>query len=149
MKRELGLADLIVIPQEPDDPIGHSDGMVSWLGERSVLVNDYSKVSGTFRRRLHRSLARHQVDLVELAVRAPVWRAGGDADGGAEPVELPQGSRPGDRPRLRDEGGRAGAGNSETSTRGYAVEAVECRELAEEGGSIHCVTWQVQLAESP
>ncbi len=66
LKKDLGLAELIVIPQEPDDPIGHSDGMVSWLGERSILVNDYSTVCGAFRRRIRRSLNRHQVDLVEL-----------------------------------------------------------------------------------
>jgi agmatine/peptidylarginine deiminase len=28
---------------------------------------------------------------------------------------------------------------------GIVVEAVECRELAEEGGSLHCVTWHAQL----
>ena len=32
---------------------------------------------------------------------------------------------------------------------GLAVDAVDCRDLAEEGGSIHCVTWQARVAESP
>ena len=69
LRNDLGLAELIVVPGEPDDPIGHSDGMVCWLGERSVLINDYSKASESFRRRIHCSLRRHQVDLVELPYR--------------------------------------------------------------------------------
>ena len=75
LKDELGLAELIVVPTEPQDPIGHSDGMVCWLGERSLLVNDYSTISGSYRRRIHESLGKHHVDLVELPYRPPARRA--------------------------------------------------------------------------
>jgi agmatine/peptidylarginine deiminase len=31
---------------------------------------------------------------------------------------------------------------------GFAMEAVECRKVAEEGELLHCVTWQARLNES-
>jgi agmatine/peptidylarginine deiminase len=35
-------ADIIVIPQEPGDILGHSDGMVAWIpGRKAVFVNDF------------------------------------------------------------------------------------------------------------
>ncbi|CAN5880196.1 hypothetical protein BH23PLA1_BH23PLA1_39060 [soil metagenome] len=62
----LGLAELIVVPQESQDRIGHADGMVCWLGERTVLINDYSSVGKDFRRKIHESLDWHQLEIVEL-----------------------------------------------------------------------------------
>ncbi len=146
LKNDLGLSELIVVPQEPDDPIGHSDGMVSWLGERSVLVNDYSTVCGAFRRRIRRSLERHQIDLVELPYQPqPGVRNGMPTAAGNWMNFL----------RVRDlvivpnfgmKGHERALGVLRDVHPGCAVEAVECRELAKEGGLIHCVTWQARLA---
>lgn len=46
----------IVIPKEPYDPVGHADGMVRFIDERAVLVNDYSGVDPAFGDRLFRVL---------------------------------------------------------------------------------------------
>jgi agmatine deiminase len=35
-------ADLIVIPPEPGDDLGHSDGVVAWIDDQRCFVNDYS-----------------------------------------------------------------------------------------------------------
>ena len=146
LKSELGLAELIVIPQEPDDPIGHSDGMFSWLGERSVLINDYSTVSESFRRRIRQILDRYRVDLVELPYQPqPDVRDGIPTAAGNWMNFL----------RIRDlvivptfgmKRDERALGVLRDVHRGSAVETLECRELAEEGGLIHCVTWQARLA---
>ncbi|MCA0383791.1 MAG: agmatine deiminase family protein [Bacteroidetes bacterium] len=41
IKAQLKVEQLIVIPQEPNDPIGHADSMVRFLDENTVLVNHY------------------------------------------------------------------------------------------------------------
>lgn len=38
-------AEVIIIPTEEDDIIGHADGMVRFLDNKTVLVNDYSKTN--------------------------------------------------------------------------------------------------------
>jgi len=42
LKADLGLAELIIVPREPFDPIGHSDGMACWLGERTPSPGIFS-----------------------------------------------------------------------------------------------------------
>ena len=48
----LGVNQCIMIPCEPGDTIGHSDGVVRFLDENLVVVNDYSKVDPSYGRRL-------------------------------------------------------------------------------------------------
>ena len=46
----------ILIPKETGDAIGHSDGVVRFIEEDLVVVNDYSKVDPTYGERLCRIL---------------------------------------------------------------------------------------------
>jgi agmatine deiminase len=65
--RELLRADeLIIIPREPFDPIGHADGMVRFLDENTVLVNDYSDADPEFGDRLNQVLRRHRLQIESL-----------------------------------------------------------------------------------
>lgn len=59
LQKLLHINQLIVIPREPFDPIGHSDAMVRFIDEQTVLVNDYSKVDPAFGERLSQVLRRH------------------------------------------------------------------------------------------
>ena len=58
IKQKCGLKELIIIPRQPYDMLGHSDGMVRWIDENSVLVNDFSNESKSFNDRLIRSLKK-------------------------------------------------------------------------------------------
>jgi len=55
----LRIDELIVIPKEPFDPIGHADAMVRFIDEGTVLVNDYSTIDPSFGRKLVKVIARH------------------------------------------------------------------------------------------
>ena len=52
LQKLLQVDQLIVIPKEPADLFGHADGMVRFIDEQSVLVNDYSKVHPDFGEKL-------------------------------------------------------------------------------------------------
>jgi agmatine/peptidylarginine deiminase len=57
VKREIGLNEIAVVPEEKGDTTGHSDGMVMWVSESKLLVNQYdepfrSKVLSTLKRSL-------------------------------------------------------------------------------------------------
>ena len=58
IKQKCGLKELIIIPRQPYDMLGHSDGMARWIDENSVLVNDFSNASKSFNDRLIRSLKK-------------------------------------------------------------------------------------------
>ena len=59
LRRVLQVEQIVVIPREPYDPIGHSDAMVRFINEDTVLVNDYADVDPTFGNRLVEVLHSH------------------------------------------------------------------------------------------
>jgi agmatine deiminase len=145
LRNALGLRELIVIPQESGDPIGHADGMVTWVDGSRVLVNDYSVVEEGLRRRICQNLGRRQLEFIELPYDLQ--------PGGRDGIPTAAGNwmnflRIGDLlivPTFGMTGDERALGIMRDAYMGYVIEAVECRELAEEGGLLHCVTWQARL----
>lgn len=66
LRKLLHVDQVIVIPREPFDPIGHSDAMVRFIDEQTVLVNDYSQVDPAFGDRLNDVLRRHELTIEHL-----------------------------------------------------------------------------------
>lgn len=63
IKQKCALNDLIIIPRQPYDMLGHSDGMVKWIDENSVLVNDFSNESKSFNYKIIRSLKKYGLNI--------------------------------------------------------------------------------------
>ena len=63
IKTKCDLKDLIIIPKQPYDIYGHSDSMVRWIDENSVLVNDFSIESKTFNNKLIKALQKHNLNI--------------------------------------------------------------------------------------
>lgn len=63
IKQKCALNELIIIPRQPYDMLGHSDGMVRWIDENSVLVNDFSNESKSFNDRLIKALKKSGLDV--------------------------------------------------------------------------------------
>lgn len=63
IKQKCALKELIIIPKQPYDMLGHSDAMVRWIDENSVLVNDFSNESKSFNDRLIKALKKSGLDV--------------------------------------------------------------------------------------
>ncbi|MCP4198526.1 MAG: agmatine deiminase family protein [Proteobacteria bacterium] len=65
LKAALGLSEIAFIPEEAGDTTGHSDGMVMWVSEEKLLVNEYDE---PFRTRVLTALetAFSSVSIVEI-----------------------------------------------------------------------------------
>ena len=63
IKQKCALNELIIIPRQPYDMLGHSDGMVRWIDENSVLVNDFLNESKSFNDRLIRSFKKYGLNI--------------------------------------------------------------------------------------
>ncbi len=66
LEKLLHVDQLIVVPREPFDPIGHSDAMVRFIDDQTVLVNDYSQVDPAFGDRLNQVFRRHGVKIEHI-----------------------------------------------------------------------------------
>src|SRR4051794_10173439 len=73
LETELGVERLIVIPREEDDEIGHADGMVRFVDERTLLLNDYTSVDASFGQRLRHALKRQGFGTIPFPY-SPVFR---------------------------------------------------------------------------
>lgn len=69
IKQKCALNELIIIPKQPYDMLGHSDAMVRWIDENSVLVNDFSNESKSFNDRLVKALKKSSLDVKFMKYR--------------------------------------------------------------------------------
>lgn len=135
---------IIVIPREPYDVIGHVDGVVRFLDESIVVVNDYSKTFPSYAKRLVSILKKHGLRVMQL----PYFTEGKSYDGipsavgsyvnflrVSDLVILPAFGKDQDRvartflkrlcPRLK-------------------IVSVPSRALGREGGLLNCIAWTVR-----
>ena len=146
LKTTLALERLVVIPIEPGDETGHVDGVVRFVNEQSVIMNDYSRLgdqSAAYGREVLRILNDHGLADIHFLPYVPNNRRG---LGG-----LPRATgcyinflKAGELVLLPQFGIQADPQALETCRNvflGCTVETVNCRELAKDGGVLNCVSW--------
>ncbi len=142
LRQELEVERLIVIPPEQDDVLGHADGVLRFVDQRTLLVNDYRQVDADYGQRLYRILRRYGFELIPFPY-APTDEIG--------PVGIPSAvgvyinflqtddvivcpafglSQDGEVQRLLEEWFPK-----------RRVLSLRCEKLAAKGGVINCVTW--------
>jgi agmatine/peptidylarginine deiminase len=148
LREALRVEDLIVIPKEPYDVVGHADGVVRFLDDGLVAINDYSAAAAWYGRRLRSILRRAGLEWVELPYRPE------DAIHDGIPsavgcyanflmvrglIVVPAFGLPEDDIALRVVEEHAGSS---------AVTSLDCSDLARGGGVLNCVTWTISVCQS-
>ena len=66
LRKALGVAELHFIPVQPYDYTGHADGMVRFLNENTLLVNDYSstKESDSWQKKFYKAIDKIEIDVI-------------------------------------------------------------------------------------
>ena len=152
---ELTECELIVIPHEPDDTLGHADGMVHWIDETNCFVCDFDQ---PLYGQIESAFAEHAIEAVPFPL----------LDDGPEYTEeefrraFPAADdfNPGwgyyinylelDKFILAPVFGVAEdeiALNLIASYTNKPVLPVDCSELSIEGGLVNCVTWDIRSSE--
>ena len=137
-------ATCLFVPKEPGDTIGHADGVVRFLDEDTVLVNDYAQVDPRYGQRLRAALRRHGLGVEELAY----FYTGEEVDGISSAVGnyvnylwvsgliiVPAYGVPQDDTACR---------TLERLLPGTKVVPLRCEALARAGGVLNCVSWGIR-----
>ena len=144
LRESLKLDRLIFIPIEPGDVCGHSDGVLAFIDDKTLLVNDYRRVARAYGKSLARLLRRQGFELVPFPYcpSDDVTNGIPSADGvyinflqTKDKVLLPTYGRREDDEVLR---------TLERVMTDKVVVPIRCNRLAKEGGVLHCVTWNLE-----
>jgi agmatine deiminase len=139
-------AECIFIPKQAGDEVGHADGVVRFVAEDRVLINDYSGVDPAYGAKLRKLLERHGLEVETLPMFEEIRkRRRGELASAVglyinylrvgDVVVIPAYDRPEDEAALE-------------KVRQIMPEArvyqLPCRRLAEEGGVLNCVSWTIK-----
>jgi len=143
---KLGIAQLIVIPQEPGDFIGHADGMVRFADDNKVIVSEYpkNKIYEDFSYALRSALRNAGLDCIEFPYDSWQNKDASDATGcyvnfleTGQYVFYPMFDAPNDQIALK----RLQYAFPERNLIG-----IDCQELSKFGGVLNCITWNILKA---
>lgn len=143
---EIFRAECILIPKQVGDDVGHADGVVRFIAEDRVVINDYSAVDPAYGAKLRKLLERHGLEVEALPMfEEKARRRSGDLQSAVgiyinflrvgNVVVIPAYDRPEDEVALE-------------KVRHVMPEArvfqVPCRVLAQQGGVLNCVSWTIK-----
>jgi agmatine deiminase len=152
MKEALALDRLVIVPCEPGDRFGHIDGMMRWVDERRLVLNDYSASNGPdrafaddLRRALDRELGSVEQCIIPYPASNRVYRGWPDAGGNYvnflrthSRIYLPVYGLPED----------AVVREIFEGIFGSQVSCVRPGALTQYGGVLNCITWAINAGGS-
>jgi len=142
----LEVEEIIIVPQEPGDYLGHTDGMVRFYDEDSVLINDYSKERSAYYTELRKTLTRAKLNLIPIPYNPYQNRSKSSAKGfyinflemkGV--ILLPS----------------FGLKDDEIAVKRFQelfprsrISVINANEIAKDGGVLHCISWSIKLGKN-
>lgn len=138
------VGQVVVIPPEQGDVTGHADGVVRFVAETTVVLNDYRRLDPGYRGVLRRRLRRAGLEVLEVPYRPAPESSGGMPSAVGNYINYLRVGRLIVIPCFglpEDERARASLAEAHP---GVVIENLECRELAAEGGVLNCSTWTVR-----
>lgn len=141
----MGVSDIIIVPHEPYDITGHADGMIRFVDENTVLLNDYSMHSKSFRQKMRVALKRANFGAIELPYvpsniknNEGMYSAKGNYANFLQVKNLiivPKYGIPEDTAALQI---------IKKAFNTSKVIGIDCCKLAHRGGVLNCVTWNIK-----
>ena len=142
LKHIFKIDKLFFVPWDTNDFTGHADGMVRFIDNDTVLINDYSKENAAFQRCFRMSLHNAGLDWIELPYNPPFDPTMTSAEGlylnyvqMEQAVIMPTFNSKHDEQALK---------TLEQVFKGQTIVTVDSNELAKEGGILNCITWNIK-----
>ncbi len=140
----LEVDEIIIIPNQPFDIFGHADGMLRFIDENTVLVNDFSEEREYFRKKLRKALDKYHLEQIPFTY-TPSKEVNADKIPSAagtyinylhigKMILMPTFGIPEDE-KAYQQLSRIFAS--------FTIETINAVEIANEGGVLNCIGWNV------
>jgi agmatine deiminase len=137
-------AECIIIPRPPFDPVGHADGVVRFLDEDTVLVNDYRAVDDAYGRKVRAILRRHRLECVPVPYFIENRVTDGIPSAAGCYINYLRTEKQLVLPVFGIARDAAAIRRFESLFPGMRIIPLQCTDLAREGGCLNCVSWTIR-----
>jgi agmatine deiminase len=140
--RELFEVDkLYFVPQQPKDFTGHADGMVRFLDNDTVIINNHSKEKPEFQRAFKIALDNAGLDYIEIPYNPYGNKTYGQANG--DYINFLQMQNNVIIPTFGITEDDIAVRQFEQLFKGQQITTVDSNEVADNGGILNCITWNI------
>lgn len=133
---------LYFVPEQPGDFTGHSDGMIRFVDEHTVVINDFKKEKEEFYRAFEIAIHNTGLDYITIPYNVYDNKSINHANGNyinylqmGNTIIIPTFDIKEDDIAVRQ---------LETVFAGQTINTVESNEIAYDGGILNCVTWNIK-----
>ncbi len=146
LKDTFEVDDLFFVPKHPKDFTGHADGIVRFLDNDTVLINDYSKENTDYQRNFRLALYNAGLDYVEIPY-SPVANGSDSAKGFY--INYLQMKQAIILPTFGIETDDKAVKQFEQLFSGQKIMTIDSNEIANKGGILNCITWNIANQTAP
>jgi agmatine deiminase len=141
LKNTLEVDKLFFIPWDKSDFIGHADGMVRFVNNEIVVINNYSREKPEFQRAFRMALHNAGLDWMEIPYNPYDNKPDTSAEGiYVNYLEMEQAIIIPTFKRKEDENA---VKMLEKIFQGKTIVTLDSSEIAKEGGILNCITWNI------
>lgn len=138
----LRIDKLYFIPEQPGDFTGHSDGMIRFVDEKTIIINDYSREKEWFRRAF--DIAIHNTGLDYIKIPYNVYNNNSNYQANGDYVNYLQMEKTVIVPTFGITEDDEAVKQLTNIFSGYNIVTVESNEIANDGGVLNCITWNIR-----
>jgi len=130
------------VPEQPGDFTGHSDGMVRFVNEHTVIINDYKQEKEEFYRAFE--IAIHNTGLDYITIPYNVYNNKSNEHANGDYINYLQMENTVIIPTFGIKEDDIAVKQLETIFAGQTIATVESNEIAYDGGILNCITWNIK-----
>ncbi|MEP7376537.1 MAG: agmatine deiminase family protein [Chitinophagaceae bacterium] len=133
---------LYFVPEQPGDFTGHSDGMVRFLDENTVVINDYKNEKKWFHRAFEIAIQNTGLEYLKIPYNVYSNKSNGQANG--DYINYLQMVNTVIIPTFGIKEDDLAVKQLEKIFAGQNIATVESNEIANDGGILNCITWNIK-----
>lgn len=130
------------VPEQPGDFTGHSDGMIRFVDEHTVIINDYKQEKEEFYRAFEIAIHNTGLDYIKIPYNVYDNKSNDHANG--DYINYLQMENMVIIPTFGIKEDNLAVRQLETIFAGQKIQTVESNEIAYDGGVLNCITWNIR-----
>ncbi|WP_143961329.1 agmatine deiminase family protein [Litoribacter populi] len=131
-----------LIPEQPGDFTGHADGMVRFLDENTVLINDFSREKASFHRAFETAI--HNTGLDHIKIPYNVYQNKSNSQANGDYINYLQMEKTIILPTYGLDEDEAVRKQFEGLFPVHKIATVDSYEIANDGGVLNCISWNIE-----